>query len=270
MGLIAAVQMTSTHNLEENLAAVKAWVHQAAKVGAKLVVFPENVALMPLSESEKTTVAEKPAEGLIQKTFEELAKENNIWIVGGTIPMQSPDKNKVFSTTWVWNDQGKAIARYDKIHLFDVKVEPGVEEYLESNTVMPGTDWVAVDSPVGKLGLSVCYDLRFPELYRKLLEKGAELLLVPSAFTVPTGEAHWEVLLRARAIENGAYVVAPAQVGVHSNGRRTYGHSMIVDPWGKILAEEKTGEGLLVAEIDLNYLRQIRDKLPMVQHRKIY
>ncbi len=283
MGLIAAVQMTSNNKVSENLAAVVKWVSQAAILGAQVVVLPENVALMGKNESDKFAIAEEPFKGPIQDKLREIAVQNNVWIVAGTIPIKiselgitksgNPEsgisEQKVASTSWVYNNKGETIARYDKIHLFDVKVRPGQEEYQESKTVFPGNKIVCVDSPVGKLGLSICYDLRFPELYRKLLDEGAEILLVPSAFTQITGEAHWEVLLRARAIENVCYIVAAAQVGTHPSGRKTFGHSMIVDPWGTVIAEDKDGEGLIMTDIDLEYLKKTRERLPIVLHRRI-
>lgn len=269
MGKIAALQMTSTHIVEENLDLVARYVSQAANLGAEVLVLPENFALMGKTEKQKFEHAESPEKGPIQQKIKELAKTHGIWIVAGTMPMLSDSEHKVFNTTWVYDNHGKTVARYDKIHLFDVKVKPGVEEYTESSTVFPGKNLVCVDSPVGKLGLSICYDLRFPELYRRLVKEGAEILLVPSAFTVPTGIAHWEVLLRARAIENVCYVVAPAQVGEHTSGRLTYGHTMIIDPYGKILAEEKENGGLIMVDLDLDYQKEIRERLPVLHHRKI-
>ncbi len=307
MALVAAAQMNSNDSVEDNLEKVENYVSQASKLGAKLITLPENFAFMGKEEKDKFAIAEKLGMGPIQSKMSSLAKQYHIWIVGGTMPIleerqsseekysfeetlslkqvhhlekeqrdfpstkSQQENRRVYSTSWVWDHTGQAVAHYNKIHLFDVKVRPGIEEYSESKTVIPGeaNHIVCVDSPIGKIGLSVCYDLRFPELYRKLLQKGAEILMIPSAFTVVTGQAHWEVLLRARAIENGCFVVAAAEVGQHPSGRITYGHSMIIDPWGKIMALEKEGEGLLMAEIDLAYLKDIRARLPMALHRKI-
>lgn len=287
MALAAAVQMNSNDSVMDNLAKAEYFVSQAAALGAKLILLPENFALMGKSETAKLEIAEHKGGGKIQDSLSHWAKKYKIWIVGGTIPMISDDPNKAFATTFVWDHHGKVVGRYNKIHLFDVKVKPGIEEYKESSTIYPGEftqeHLQCIDSPIGKIGLSICYDLRFPELYRKLLEMGAEVFMLPAAFTRITGHAHWEVLLRARAIENVCYVVASAQVGQHPNGRETYGHSMIIDPWGKIIAEEKEGEGLIVKsdeklkggeglimeDIDLEYLHEIRSRLPVESHRKI-
>ncbi len=279
---IAAIQMSSTDQVEDNLKTIERWVMEAAIRGASLVVLPENVAFMGKTEIDKLKIAEKFGTGLIQDFLANLARKLEIWLVGGTIPIlveegqgqgqsQSYDPNRVYSTSLVWNNEGNIVARYDKIHLFDVQVQLKIEEYVESRTICPGNEdnIVTVDSPLGKLGLSICYDLRFPELYRVLFAQGAEIMLVPSAFTAITGQAHWEPLLRARAIENFSYVLAPNQTGVHANGRTTYGHSMIVDPWGKILAECSEGEGIVMAEIDLNYLNDLRRRFPVASHRRI-
>lgn len=268
MNRVAAIQLSSTDSVEENLKTAKRLVNEAASQGATLVVLPENVALIGKTDRQKLTIAESPGEGPLQSFFSKLAQELNVWIVAGTLPIKA-DANRVYAACCVWNNQGQLAARYDKIHLFDVLVQPNTE-YTESDTIFPGKEWVCVDSPVGKLGLSVCYDLRFPELYRKLFSEGAELFLVPAAFTEVTGKAHWEPLLRARAIENFCYVIAANQYGVHRNGRSSYGHSMIIDPWGQIIEQRETGEGVLMVEIDLDYLRDIRRRFPVSDHRRIF
>lgn len=265
---IAVVQMTSSMNLYENLEVASTLIQEAAQKGAKLVVLPEMFPLFGEKETDKIKIAEDYRHGPIQHFLSTQAKENNIWIVGGTIPIKTENSKKVRAACLVFNADGKEVTRYDKIHLFDVYVNKN-EVHQESDTVEPGDKIVVIDTPVGKLGLSVCYDIRFPELYRKLLEKGAEIIAIPSAFTVPTGELHWHVLTRARAIENLCYVAAACQGGKHENGRATYGHSLIIDPRGKILSElDQHNSGVLVENIDLDYLRECRKKMPVEQHRR--
>lgn len=265
---VAAIQLTSNHILSENLEKVSYWVEEAAKAKASLVVLPENVAIMGKAESDKLKIAEKYGNGPIQELFGKLSNKYKIWLLGGTIPILSNMDQKVTASALLFNPKGECVARYDKIHLFDVIVEPGKEIHQESKTIAPGHDIVSVATSIGNLGLSVCYDLRFPELYRKLFNLGSEVFLIPSAFTAITGRAHWEVLLRARAIENFSYVVAAAQTGTHSNGRQTYGHSMIIDPWGKILDIIPAGEGMVLADIDLEYLKDIRTRIPVFMHQR--
>jgi predicted amidohydrolase len=289
---IAAIQMNSTDSVSENLKTVEKLVRRASQNKAELIVLPENVAFIGKNEKDKLLIAEEPGSGLIQDFFAKLALELKLWLVSGTIPLKAQEE-QVFASSIVWNSSGQQVARYDKIHLFDVTVrsqdtenaenisyktnssnhssnKPQGLEYFESKTIASGQDIVTVKSPMGKLGLSVCYDLRFPELYRKLVYDGAEILLVPSAFTAITGEAHWEPLLRARAIENFSYVIAPNQVGIHANGRASYGHSMIIDPWGQILDMISEGEGVIYADIDLAYLTDIRSSFPSLKHRKLF
>lgn len=269
MTIVAAIQMTSSTTVSDNLATTAHWIANAAKQQAKLVVLPENFALMAQNKEQLLQQQECFGQGVIQDFLADQARRHHIWIVGGTIPISHDDKQHVRSACLVFSAEGKCVARYDKIHLFDVIVVPEKEEYHESEKIAPGQEIVTIDSPFGKLGLAVCYDVRFPELFRQLLLRDAEIFLLPSAFTVPTGKAHWEVLNRARAIENGAYMIAAAQVGKHANGRETYGHSMIIDPWGKILAVLPQGEGLILAEINLDYLRDVRTRLPMRQHLRL-
>lgn len=268
MNRVAVVQICSTNHIQQNLDMVEQQIKEAARQGATLVALPENVAWMGES-SHTLRIAEAPEKGPIQAFLSNLAKKYNIWLVGGTIPTISSSSDRVYARCWVWDNHGQAIGSYDKIHLFDVQVQPGIEEYRESSTLVAGKDIVCIDSPLGKLGLSICYDLRFPELYRELLSKGADILVVPSAFTVLTGKAHWQTLLRARAIENFCYVIAPNQTGTHSNGRSTYGHSMIIDPWGEMIACLPSDEGVIVADINHEYLMGIRKRFPVSNHRKI-
>lgn len=268
MTRIAAVQFTGSHDTQANLAIVEKWVSRAAQNGAKVVVLPENFALMGKLETDKLKLAEPFGEGLLQDFLRNLSKSLRLWIVGGTIPLISPMADRVCASSLVFNDQGQCVARYDKIHLFDVDV--GQQEiYRESSTIYPGKEVISINTPFAILGLTVCYDLRFPELYRQLFNEGVEIFVVPSAFTQKTGQAHWEVLLRARAIENFCYVVAPNQTGHHSNGRDTFGHSMIIDPWGKILQVLPEGEGFVMADIDLAYLKDIRRRFPVKEHQRL-
>lgn len=268
MTRIAAIQFTGSHDVKANLDIVEKWVNRAAHNGAKCVVLPENFALMGKTERDKLNIAEPFGEGPLQDFLSNLSKKYRLWIVGGTIPLISNLPTHVTASSLVFNDQGQCVARYDKIHLFDVEVEQR-ETYLESSTITPGKEVVAVSTPFARLGLTICYDLRFPELYRKLFNEGVEIFVVPSAFTLKTGTAHWEVLLRARAIENLCYVVAPNQAGHHTNGRDTYGHSMIIDPWGQIVQVLPEGEGLVMADIDLAYLKDIRRRFPVKEHQRI-
>ena len=261
--IVAAVQMVSSPNIEENLADAARLVAQAAGAGARVVALPENVAIMGRDERDKVLVREPEGDGPIQRALGAMAARERVWLVAGTVPLAANDPGKVRAACLVYDDSGRQRARYDKMHLFGFT--SGTERYAEANTIERGEHVVAVDSPFGRLGLSVCYDVRFPELYRAL--GPCDILFVPSAFTVVTGRAHWEVLLRARAIENQAYVIAPAQGGQHANGRATYGHSMIVDPWGQVLAVRESGPGLVVAELERARLARVRSDLPALEHR---
>lgn len=262
---IAVVQMVSSANVADNLMIAEGYVIEAANNGAKLIALPENFAFMAQNEMAKQAIAELEGDGPIQSWLSNLAKKLKVYLLGGTIPIKVPGKNKVYATSFLYNDNGKQVARYDKIHLFDVTVDKG-ESYKESNVIDPGSNIVAVDTPVGRIGMTVCYDLRFAEIFRQLIIKGVDLFLIPSAFTEKTGIKHWEVLLRARAIENIAYVAAPNQGGMHEGGRKTFGHSMIIDPWGKVLANAARQSGPVYADIDLNYVRQLRAQFPCNQH----
>ena len=272
--MIAAIQMTSGAEVAANLASAGRLLAEARTQGAELAVLPENFALMGARESDKLAVAEGEGAGPIQDFLADAARRLAMWIVAGTVPLRTREANRVAAACLVFDAGGARVARYDKIHLFDVDItrgDPeGVERYRESASIAPGPlDAVVVDTPLGKLGLSVCYDLRFPELFRALTAAGAEILAVPSAFTERTGAAHWDVLLRARAIENQCYVVAPGQWGTHPGGRRTFGHSMIVDPWGRVLAQRESGEGVVVASVPREPLAQLRRTFPVLQHRRL-
>ena len=270
---IAAVQMVSTPSVETNLAAARRLVGSAAASGAALVVLPEYFCFMGKSDRDKLQVAEPAGEGPIQRMLADTAREHGVWLIGGTLPIAidatatsaaAPDR--VMNANLVFSPRGELAARYDKMHLF--AYDNGRERYDEARTLQAGRTPVAFDAGGWRVGLSVCYDLRFPELYRKLARPPCDLLSVPSAFTYPTGSAHWEVLLRARAIENQCYVVAAAQGGTHENGRRTFGHSLVVDPWGEVLAcRRDDGEGVVVAELHRKRIADVRRQLPALEHR---
>ena len=264
---MAAIQMTSGHEVPANLAEARRLVGQAAEQGAALVVLPENFAFMARSDAERRELVEVAGRGPIQDALASMAREFGVWLVGGTLPLERADDPRPANACLVFDAGGRQVARYDKIHLFDVDLPGRDESYRESAHAAPGREPVVVDTPCGRLGLSVCYDLRFPELYRRLVAAGAELLSVPAAFTVPTGRAHWEVLLRARAIESQCWVVAAAQWGRHSNGRETWGDSLQVDHWGRVVARLQAGAGVVVAEHDLEAQVLDRKRFPVLQHR---
>ncbi|RJG11493.1 carbon-nitrogen hydrolase family protein [Massilia cavernae] len=263
MTKVAAVQMVSTPNVPENIATARRLVAEAAATGAELVTLPEYWPIMGMSDADKVAHAEQPGSGPIQDFMAAAAREHGIWLIGGTLPLVSRDAGKVMNTVLVYGPDGKPVVRYDKIHLFGFT--KGSESYDESRTIVPGESVGSFEAPFGRVGLSVCYDLRFPELYRAMGE--CVLIVVPAAFTHTTGLAHWEVLLRARAIENQCYVLASAQGGTHANGRRTFGHSMLIDPWGEVKAVLKEGEGVVSGEIDPAYLASVRESLPALKHR---
>ena len=263
MHTVAAIQMISTPSITENLATARRLVAQAASEGAMLVVLPEYWAIMGQHETDKLGHAEQPGSGPIQDGMAQMAREHGIWLIGGTLPLASPEAGKVLNTTLVYDPQGAPAGRYDKIHRFGFT--RGAESYNESRTIVAGAQVRSVDTPLGRVGLSICYDLRFPELYRALGD--CALIVVPAAFTHTTGRAHWEVLLRARAIENQCYVLASAQGGVHPNGRRTWGHSMLIDPWGEVKAVLDEGEGVVSGQIDPVFLAGVRESLPALAHR---
>ncbi len=263
MHTVAAVQMISSPSVTDNIATARRLVHQAAEAGATLVLLPEYWAIMGLQDSDKVAVAEPLGQGTIQDFMSALARELEIWLIGGTLPLASSDPDKVVNTTLVYNPQGEHVGRYDKIHLFGFT--KGTESYNESKTIVPGKHVGVFEAPFGKVGMSVCYDLRFPELYRAM--GPVALIVVPAAFTYTTGHAHWDILLRARAIENQCYVLAAAQGGTHPNGRRTWGHSMLIDPWGAVKSVLAEGEGVVHGDIDLLFMDSVRQSLPALKHR---
>jgi nitrilase len=280
---VAAVQMVSEPSLEANLGAAEELIADATDQGAKLVVLPEWFCFMGRSERDKLAIREADGDGPIQSFLARVAAKRRAWVIAGTVPLRADDPGRLRNSSLVFDDAGRRVARYDKIHLFDFTdtfaPQPGSgelrggspprpieqERYRESSTVEPGTTPVAIDSPFGRIGLSICYDVRFPELYRRLAPM--DLITVPSAFTATTGAAHWDLLVRARAVENLAWVIAPAQGGHHLNGRRTHGHTMVVDPWGKVLGSLAHGPGVVVAEIDPSYQAKVRASLPALAHR---
>jgi deaminated glutathione amidase len=263
---VAALQMVSAPEVQANLRSAERLVASAAEAGARLVALPENFYLIGRHEGDKVRARERDGEGPIQDFLADAARRHRVWLVGGTAPIETQDESRILSACLVFDDAGRRVARYDKMHLFRFD-GGGDERYDEARTLEPGAGAVAVQSPFGRLALSICYDVRFPELYRSLGE--FDVMFVPSAFTVPTGRAHWELLLRARAVENQAYVIAPAQGGLHDSGRRTYGHTMIVDPWGEVLALRAEGEGVVLADIDTDRIREVRRSLPALVNRRL-
>ena len=269
MGKVAAIQMTSGHVVEDNLAAAAELLREAKDLGADIACLPENFSFIGLKDADKLKVAETDGQGPIQDFLRDTARRLGLWILGGTTVIKGDSASRVANTSLLIDAHGERVARYDKIHLFDVAIPGREEKYLESTHVMPGREAVIADTPVGKLGLSVCYDMRFPELYRDLVARGAEWLAMPAAFTVPTGRAHWETLLRARAIENLCYVVAPAQSGTHSSGRETYGDTLIADYWGQVLSRLAKGSGVITADIDLVKQTETRVRFPALDNRRL-
>ena len=262
---IAAIQMVTGDDVGANLAVAARLVAEAADGGAKLVALPEYFALLSPDERAKVVAREPDGDGPMQDFLRQTAARHGVWLVGGTIPLVAEVDDKVRNSVLVFDDGGNRVARYDKIHLFGFR--NGAEQFDEARSIEAGASVVSFDSPVGRVGLSVCYDLRFPELYRAMGD--VDLLLVPSAFTATTGRAHWETLLRARAIENQCYVAAPAQGGMHPGGRTTWGHTMIVDPWGEVLAVRDQGEGVVTARLDPARLGAVRGQLPALSHRRL-
>lgn len=264
---VAALQMVSTPERERNLEDAERLIAQAANEGAQLVLLPEYFCFMGYKDSDKLTVREPYGDGPIQRFLADSARRHGVWIIGGTLPLAvsepAADANRVLNTTLVFDPSGTERARYDKIHLFNF--EQGAESFDEARTIRPGDEVRTFDGPCGRIGLSVCYDLRFPELYRRMGD--VALIVVPSAFTYTTGRAHWEMLLRARAVENQCYVLAAAQGGTHENGRRTWGHSMLIDPWGEIVAVLDEGPGVVAGDIDRARIDEVRRSLPAWRHR---
>jgi predicted amidohydrolase len=269
MGKVAAIQMTSSHIVADNLAAAGNLLREAKDLGCDIACLPENFSFIGLRDADKLEVAEPDGAGPVQSFLSDTARQLKMWILGGTIVIRGDTERRVANSSLLIDAAGKRVARYDKIHLFDVTIPGRDEQYRESTHVTPGREPVIADTPVGKLGLSVCYDMRFPELYRELVSQGAEWLAMPAAFTVPTGHAHWETLLRARAIENLCYVVAPAQTGTHTSGRETYGDSLIVDYWGQVVTRLAKGAGVITAEIDLAKEAETRARFPALDNRQL-
>lgn len=267
---IAALQMVSTPDIDRNLATARRLVAAAAEQGAKLVALPEYFCLMGHTEQDKLRFAETPGDGPIQAALASMAQEHGVWVVGGTLPLRTDDPARVLNACCVLTPQGTLATRYDKLHLF--RFDNGKESYDEGAVLQAGQAPVTLDAEVDgqpvRMGLSICYDLRFPELYRAMMQPPCDLLCVPSAFTHTTGQAHWELLLRARAVENQCHVIAPAQGGRHENGRRTWGHSMVIDPWGEVLAVVPEGEGIALAELDSARTAAVRQQLPALRHRR--
>ncbi|HTJ94752.1 MAG TPA: carbon-nitrogen hydrolase family protein [Pararobbsia sp.] len=260
---VAAIQMVSAPSIDRNLADAATLIEEAVRDGARLVLLPEYFCFMGHTDTDKVALREPAGNGPVQTFLADTARRYGIWIVGGTLPVAAPEPSRVLNATFVYDPQGQEVVRYDKIHLFNfVK---GAEAFDEARTIRPGTEVRAFDAPFGRVGLSVCYDLRFPELYRALGD--CALIVVPSAFTYTTGQAHWEMLLRARAVENQCYVLAAAQGGKHENGRRTWGHSMLIDPWGTIVAQRADGPGVVAGDIDPARITEVRQSLPAFRHR---
>lgn len=264
---VSAIQMTSGTEVAPNLERARELLAQAAAQGAQLAVLPENFAIMPRRERDKRAVAEPDGAGPIQQMLATSARELKMTVVGGTIPLQVPGEERVAPASCVYGPDGSRIGRYDKIHLFDVNVPDAAESHRESAGMVPGRKVGVFDTPVGRIGVAVCYDLRFPELFRRMSGQGAEIFVVSAAFTVPTGQAHWDLLVRARAVENLSHLVVSAQVGEHPNGRRTWGHSMVVDCWGAVLGELAQGEGVATGEFDLAHQQRVRGEFPALEHR---
>jgi nitrilase len=269
MGKVAAIQMTSSHIVADNLTAAGELLRQAKDLGSEIACLPENFSFIGLRDADKLKVAEADGDGAVQSFLSDTARKLKMWILGGTIVIRVGAEHRVANSSLLIDSEGKRVARYDKIHLFDVTIPGRDEQYRESTHVAAGREPVVADTPVGRLGMSVCYDMRFPELYRELESQGAEWLAMPAAFTVPTGRAHWETLLRARAIENLCYVVAPAQSGTHTSGRETYGDSLIVDYWGQVLSRLAKGTGVITADIDLAKQAETRARFPALDNRQL-
>lgn len=272
---VAALQMVSGRDLETNCKQARSLLEQAAREGARMAVLPENFALFYTRQMRAQGERESGANPPIREFLAQEARRLGLWLVGGSAPMATrPDgspieEGRVRATCWLVNDRGETTARYDKIHLFDAEVGDDQGRYRESDTFEPGEDIVVADTPAGKLGMAICYDLRFPEMFRSLAARGAQWVTLPSAFTWKTGQAHWEVLLRARAIENQLWCCGVNQGGQHDPKRRTWGHSMFVDPWGTVTAELGEGQGILLGEIDLAYQAQLRERMPVLHHRRL-
>ncbi len=262
---VAALQMASGPNVAGNLSEARRLIENAVAQGARLVVLPEFFSIMGMKETDMVAAREQPGDGAAQQFLAEMARKHQLWVVGGSIPLLATSPEKVRNTCLVFDEHGKQVASYDKLHLFNLDL--GNEHYHEAKTIEAGNQVVVIDSPFGRIGLAICYDLRFPELFRAM--KNVDIIVLPSAFTATTGKMHWETLVRARAIENLAYVIAAAQGGYHVSGRETHGHSMIVDPWGRVLDELPRGSGVVLAEVNPVYQASLRASLPALTHRTL-
>ena len=265
---IAAIQLISQSDWQANLERSAALIAQAAEAGAQLILLPENFAVFDAKALVERGGYEVDSSGPIRSFLSQQARQHGVWLVAGSLPILSADSRRTRAACLVVDDQGNERVRYDKLHLFDVDVADSQGSYRESDQIEPGEQVIVIDTPVGRLGLTICYDLRFPELYQTLRRQGAELITVPAAFTQVTGEAHWQVLLRARAIETQCYILAANQGGVHNAKRETFGHSMVIDPWGEVLACQQKGEGVVVAELDRQRLSDLRQQMPLATHRR--
>ncbi len=262
---VAALQMASGPNISGNLSEARRLIENAVAQGAKLVVLPEYFSVMGMQEEDMVRAREQAGTGVVQDFLAEMARKHRIWVVGGSIPLVADAPNKYRNSCLIFDEHGQQVAQYDKIHLFNLDL--GNEHYHEAESIEAGNQVVVVDSPFGRIGLAICYDLRFPELFRAM--KNVDIIVLPSAFTSTTGKLHWETLVRARAIENLAYVIASAQGGYHVNGRETHGHSMVVDPWGRVLDELPRGSGVVIAEVNPGYQASLRASLPALAHRTL-
>jgi nitrilase len=271
IGLVraAAIQMKSGADVQHNLQTIDGLLMDASARGVAIAFLPENLAIMGVRDEDKLAHSEDPGSGPIQEFLADAARRHKLWVVAGSLPLKSPQDGKCYGASIVYDSEGNASPIYRKIHLFDVDLPGRDERYRESATMDYGDDPVVVPSPLGQLGLSICYDLRFPELYRRLVDDGASIFSIPAAFTATTGKAHWHSLLRARAIENLAYAIAAAQHGSHPSGRQTFGHSVIVDPWGQVVAELETGDGIVDADIDTALPGRLRTEFPVLEHRRL-
>ncbi len=267
---VAAIQMASGSSISGNLLEAEKLITEAVNDGTEMVVLPENFGMIGVKQEDVVEFKEKLGHGPLQDFLSEQSARHKVVIAGGTIPLESDDSNRYRNSLLVYNQSGEYVTHYDKIHLFDVSLPDVDESYHESAVIQPGNKTVVVDVGGVKLGLAICYDLRFPELFRMLVNKGAEIILLPSSFTAATGQAHWHALLKARAIENLSFVVAPAQGGYHVNGRETYGHSLIIDPWGNVLDEIESGSGFARADLNLSQQQVIRERFPVLSHRKFF
>ncbi len=265
----AAIQMNSGADVQQNLQTIDRLLFEASARGVSIAFLPENIAIMGARDEDKLVHAEEPGSGPIQEFLADAARRYQLWVVAGSVPLRSPQDGKCYGASIVFDNDGRASPIYRKIHLFDVDLPGRDERYRESATMDFGNDFVVVPSPLGQLGLSICYDLRFPEHYRRLVDDGATVFSIPAAFTVETGKAHWHSLLRARAIENLAYVIAAGQHGSHPSGRTTFGHSVIIDPWGQVIAELESGDGIVDADIDTALPGKLRAEFPVLEHRRI-